>query len=119
MEAIIGGETTVTVTAWRDDPILFPEGTRQADVGIFLNPAFDPKVGQTNTRQSFIIYAQPDNQWWDRGCAPQYAENLTVLPWDQFVMPTTDVLNGIYLSDVKWDEHLNARTLHGWREWTQ
>ena len=115
---VIQTGTTIVVTAWRDNPILFPEGQKQADVVTFLEPAFDNKVGQINTRISTIIYAQPNNQWWSRGCAPQCAENLTVLPWDQFVAPTTNIYHGIYLSDAKWDEHLAARTsIHGWREW--
>ena len=109
-------DTTVVVTAWRDDAIIFPEGIKQADVMTFLEPAFDNKTGQVNTRQTLIIYAQPDNSWWTRGCP---CGEITVEPWANFVAPITGVKHGIYLSDAKWDEHLASRTLHGWNEWTQ
>ena len=106
---------TITVSAWRDDPILFPDGQKQADVGIFRNLKFDPKAGQDNTDQSFVIYAQPDRyQYWvDRGVP----SNTTLKTWAEFVLPATaDTKHGIYLSDAKWEEHVNARTQKGWRE---
>jgi hypothetical protein len=107
----------VKITGWRDDPILFPEGTKQADVGTFNQPTFDIKVGQTNTSQSFVIYAQPNNQWWSRGCNP--CGGIVLKPYTDFVAPSVLITKpGIYVSDAKWAEHLAARTLHGWKEWT-
>jgi len=105
----------IVVTAWRDDPVLFPEGYKQADVGYFRTLKFDPKVNQDNTDQNFVIYAQDEayNDWMARGIP----ENYTLMHWSDFVLPDPSVTKpGIYLSDSKWDEHVAAQTLHGWRQ---
>jgi hypothetical protein len=112
--AVENTSEAITVTAWRDDPILFPEGQRQVDVGIFKPLKFDPKVSQDNTDQSFIFYRegrQYDNL---NGNLPA---NITLKQYSEFVAPAPSVTKpGIYVSDSKWDQHINAETLKGWRE---
>lgn len=108
----------VIVTGWHDDPILYPDGYKDANVWTFHKPIFDPKIGQTNTSQEATVYAQPNSEWWSSPCAPQCG-SITIKSWADFIAPTVDVLHGIYLSDAKWDEHVAARTEHGWREWVQ
>ena len=106
LEDLTDGSLGMRVTAWRDDPILFPVGSRQADVALFLPLAFDPRVGGTNTRQTFTFYRE--------GAEYDPARHQ---PYADFVPPAGNVKHGIYVSDAKWDEHLAARTLRGWRDW--
>lgn len=109
------GSAGVVVTVWRDNPILFPEGWKQAEVWTILNLAFDPRVGQNNTVQSFVLYAQPDiyDVWQSRGLP----ENGELRTWDEFVAPSTTITKpGVYVSDTKWTQHLDAQTLRGWRD---
>lgn len=106
VEDLTDGSLGTRVTAWRDDPILFPSGTRQADVALFLPLAFDPRVGGTNTRQTFTFYRE--------GAEYDPARHQ---PYADFVPPVTNVKHGIYVSDAKWDEHQAARTERGWRDW--
>ncbi len=115
-EAVVNTEVGIKLTYWDDDPVWFPPGSKQAHIWTFLAPAWNSKVGKVNTRQSRIIYAEPDAYAMWNAMMP--IENTTLLTWDQFVMPTTGIKHGIWLSDLKWNEHVAARTRHGWREWT-
>ena len=114
IEDLTDGSLGTRVIAWRDDQILFPVGTRQADVAVFLPLAFDPRVGGINTRQTFVLYREGAEYDARIGNPP---ENTIILRYEDFAPPIAGAKHGIYLSDAKWDEHQAARTLHGWRDW--
>lgn len=116
VEDLTDGSNGMVVTAWVDDLSTATEYTlRRADVGTFLPLAFDPRVGGTNTVQSFIFYREgSEYDDWLAGGLPQ---NATLQHYNDFVAPTTNVKHGIYVSDTKWGEHVAARTLKGWRDW--
>jgi hypothetical protein len=105
--AITGDETSITVTAWRDDPLLFPVGHRQADVAVINSLKFDAKVGQDNTDQVFTFYRE----------GSEYDSNNPLQrPYSEFVTPDASITKpGIYLSDSKFNEFINAETLKGWK----
>lgn len=110
------GSNGMVVTAWVDD-LSTATGYqfRRADVSTFLPLAFDPRVGGTNTVQSFILYREGTE--YDNRLAQGMPENTTLRQYSDFVVPTSNVKNGIYVSDVKWNEHVAARTQKGWRDW--
>ena len=116
VEDLTDGSGATRVTAWVDDLSAATGYTlRRADVGIFSPLAFDPRVRGTNTVQTFILYREGAeyDDWLARGVP----ENVTLRQYSDFVAPTTNVKHGIYVSDAKWDEHVAARTLKGWRDW--
>lgn len=112
--AIQGTASQVIVTAWRDDPLLFPVGTRQADVATINSLKFDAKVGQDNTDQSYVWYRE--GAQYDNLIANGAPENVTVARYSDFVAPDASIVKpGIYLSDTKYNEFIAAETEKGWR----
>ncbi len=105
---IAGG---LEVTVWDDDPAEFPPGQREAQVWTFLDPAPDPAFGgAVNTRQSRVVYTEQPGKH-----APD--ARTTIRPWSQFVIPTSLVLHGIWVTDALLNQHVAVRQPHGWREW--
>lgn len=104
--AIQENGTSVTVTAWRDDPLLFPVGSRQADVAVINSLKFDAKVGQDNTDQTFAFYREGN----------QYTGGVNQLPYANFVPPDSSTVKpGIFLSDDLYYQFIAAQTAKGWR----
>lgn len=111
--AVEGTVDSVKVTAWRDDPLLFPVGTRQAVVATINSLKFDAKVGQDNTDQSFIFYYE--GTLYD-SLVNNHPDNVTIMHYADFVAPDSSVVKpGIYLSDSKYYEFIAAETAKGWR----
>jgi hypothetical protein len=103
-------EDEIVVTCWTttDDTC--------ARVWRFRTLKPDPKFGGAiNTDQGQTVYAVPGSLLWER--ARQTA--ATVLPWDQFVPPASDVRHCPAMPDALHDEHRARLTVHGWREWTE
>lgn len=110
------GSGATRVIAWIDDLSTATGYTlRRADVGTFAPLAFDPKVGGTNTVQTFIWYREGSE--YDALLASGVPENVTLSQYSNFVAPTTDIKHGIYTSDATFDLHVAARTQKGWRDW--
>lgn len=94
------------VTTWNDDPVDWPIGTRIATEWTLYEPAFDPIVGQINTRQVRRFWADDLVRW------------PTALPYSEFVPPAESITrHGIWVSDQLRDQHISIRGRHGWREW--
>jgi hypothetical protein len=112
------GSGGVVITIWNDNPAYSPPGNRQASVWTILPLAPDDRFGGAlNTRQSRVVYADTERYGtiWDPDNLP---ENTVLRPWSEFVPPlSADVRHGIWMSDAKFDQHIAARTIHGWREW--
>lgn len=102
----------VRVTAWRDSVV----GQERAHVWDILTLAADPALGGAiNTRQSRTIFAQPADQ-------SQFSnsQNTIVKDWTAFSPPTTDVSSGGPPQTIaEKANHRSARSLRGWREWTE
>jgi hypothetical protein len=122
VEDIPGG---CRITAWWDDLDSYPDGQWYARVMTFLDPAPDTVTGLMNTRQSQVIYAQPDAL---ATFAAAYhvavadldtaVENCVFRPWADFVPPPTSaVRHGIWTSDELNVGHEQALSTRGWREW--
>lgn len=95
------------VTTWNDDPEDHPVGTRTATEWTLYEPAFDPAVGQVNTRQVRRFWADDLVRW------------PTALPYLEFVPPPDTIArHGIWVPDEKVAEHIAVRgPSRGWREW--
>jgi hypothetical protein len=110
VEPISSGE--VNITGWVDDTEDFGD-TRWATRWNLKDPAFDPTVGQVNTRQERTVWATQD-------AADLYFPGQSTRPWAEFVLPDTKLtFNGIWLPDSLFQQHLQVRQLHGWREWVK
>ena len=105
--AVEGTVDSVKITAWRDDSLLFPVGQRQADVATINALKFDAKVGQDNTDQSFVFYRE----------GVQYnPSDPRQRPYSEFVPPDPSIVKpGVYVSDAKYQQFIDAETLKGWR----
>jgi hypothetical protein len=114
VEPLPDGGDGLVVTVWNDDPTDSPPGRRQARVWTFHPPAFDPPVGQLNTVQSQVVYAEPEV----RGRLPARIERTTVRDWAEFVPPAGPVTrHGILVPDALAARHRAAQTPRGWRAW--
>jgi len=102
-----GADFGLRITTWNDDPEDHPVGTRVATRWTLLEPAFDPAVGQINTRQT--------REFW----ADDLVRYPDALPYSQFVPPADAITrHGIWVSEQKLQEHLAVRgPVRGWREW--
>jgi len=109
----------VKITCIADDPVWYPAGEwRYARVWTFLPLAFAPSVGQINTVQEQVIYAEPKaiEHFLNHG----FELGKDLFAWEELPMPDSQYIrHGIWLSDAKAEEHEAAQTTHGWREWTQ
>lgn len=104
----------IEVTAWNDDPEDYPPGQRFAHVWTFLPLRADPRYGgQLNTEQYLTVY--------DEGMPSPHEGHSTsggpvvVRPWSEFVVPTTKVIHGIWVSDELAAAHRAAKTERSWR----
>lgn len=115
-KVIIQNEEAVKVTCWNDDPQDYPIGQRQARVWTFLPLVPDAKLGGAiNTRQSQIIYAEGERYVKLISNPP---ENTTIKLWFEFVPPPDSITrHGVWLTDQKWQEHLDTRIEWSWRHW--
>ena len=106
------GGGAVRVTVWNDDPDDWPEGTKYARVWTLLPLTPDDNLGGAiNTKQSQIIYAQ------------DAAKFPSALPWEDF-FPIRDAIlaaelerHGIWVSDVKSEQHVAAQESWGFKHW--
>lgn len=108
VEVVPGGG--LRITGWEDDTEDFGD-TRWATEWLLMPPAPDPALGGVvNTVQQRTIWATPDAAAWFPG--------VTVLPWEQFVLPPANqTFHGIWLPQETFDAHRAVRSQHGWREW--
>lgn len=100
------------VTGWNDDVEDFP--APWAEIGVFLPPARDPKIGgRYNTRNFFKRYGSLEIH--ERPGAHEYH------PWDEFVPPADQsvIRHGVSVSNELWQLHRERWTEHVWREWTE
>lgn len=97
------------ITGWQDDPDDWPPGTRHAVEWTLMPLAPDPAIGgRLNTVQSRRVWAEQD-------VAHLFPDSL---PWEQFVLPPANqTFHGIWMSDEKFVEHVQARTVRSWHEW--
>jgi hypothetical protein len=123
VEDIPGG---CRVTAWWDDPDSYPDGQWYARVMTFLDPAPDERIGGAmNTRQSQVVYAQPDALATFAAAflvtvadLDTAVENCVFRPWTDFVPPPTSATrHGIWTSDELNRGHEQALSVRGWRDW--
>lgn len=107
VELLTTPEFGLRITTWNDDPVDWPVGTRIATRWTLLEPAFDPAVGQVNTRQTREFWADDLVRW------PQ------AMPYSLFVPPPAAITrHGIWVTQQKLEEHIAVRgTSRGWREW--
>lgn len=116
VEDLTDGSGAIRVTVWYDDPIGSPEGMKWARVSTFLPLVPDPNLaGAINTRQSFVIYAQPDKM----ALLPQPVENTEFRPWTDFQPPPEEITrHGKWVTDtlVKTHDTLTFPA-PSWREW--
>ena len=110
------------VWSWWDDPTIWAPLEFRARVVTLENLRPDPLLGGAwNTAQSEVWYGQPggsvDVRF--RGLGPW--QSVTFKPWSAFAadLPTGNVLHGIMLPDPLWVAAQAARTMRGWREWTE
>lgn len=102
----------VRVWGWNDDLDDVETRYRWGVVWDFLPPAFDEQVGQVNTRQSMIHYAE------DAADFSEQIGGLAVAAWSDYPAPPADVVrHGVWLADELFAEHKAAQTVRGWREW--
>lgn len=95
-------------TCWQDDPVDFPPGTRYAVRWDLMPPTFDVSINGINTVQQRTLWAEAN--------AGPGLEGA--LPWSQFVLPPANMtFHGIWVTDQQFQDHLNIRSFHGWREW--
>lgn len=111
IEDIVDG---VKITVWDDDPVDWLNDYHAAEWTL-LEPAFDVNVGQVNTRQSFVAYAE------DLARRNAYAEIdicISSNNWNKFREPAAEnVKHGIWVPDALNDQHLTVVNSRGWREW--
>lgn len=102
---------SLAITGWQDDTEDFGD-TRWATRWLLSPPAPDPRLGgRMNTVQQRTDYATADllGEPW---LLPD------VRPWEEFSPPPdTLTLHGVWLPDNLFQQHVAARTTHGWREW--
>jgi hypothetical protein len=100
------------ITGWQDDPVDFGD-TRWATRWDLSTPAPDARLGGAiNTVQTRTVWATPDAAEWFGGYGP------SVLQWSAFVPPAANLTrDGVWLPEATWEKHLQARTVHDWREW--
>lgn len=105
------------VTVWWDDLDSYPDGQWYARRWTFLPLAPDPRFGGAiNTRQSQVVYAQPEAMALFDAAGP--VENTEYRPWGEFVLPPSlAVRHGIWVTDGLNLAHERAQSPHGWREW--
>jgi hypothetical protein len=103
----------VRVTCWNDDPDDQDSSLFYARVVDFWPLQADPTMGGAiNTKFQQTIYAGP-------GLSLPVQQYTTVVPWSQFSPPNPSIArHGIWLPDQLYEEHNQAQTTHGWREWT-
>ena len=100
------------VTGWNDDPEDFP--VPWAEVGVFLPPARDPKIGgRYNTRNFYKRYISLKMH--ERPGAQEFH------PWSEFSPPADEsvIRHGVTVSNELWQLHRKRWTEHVWREWTE
>lgn len=105
----------VRVTAWNDDPVDYPPGERYARVVDFLHCVANSRLGGAiTTRQTEVVFAEV-------GARARMSEAIgrTFELWSSFVLPASNVMHGIKVSDQLHLDHEAAQTSHGWREWTE
>ena len=62
-----------------------------------------------NTVQFRTVWAEPSSD---------FGNHPGVFSWDQFVVPSTNqTFHGIWVTYEKMMEHVNIRSVHGWKEW--
>jgi len=83
----------------------------------YFAPRIAPWGGAINTRQTQRVFAEVDIM--PRLSASAPLQNTTFEPWSGFVPPALDVIHGIGVADRLHEDHLAARSTHGWREWTE
>jgi hypothetical protein len=104
------------VYCWSDDPEDYPNGYRNAKIVTFKTLAPDPKFsGAYNTRQTWQYFADEVV----RSTIPDNVEG-TVQTFEEFVPPDESITrHGIWTPNDLHETHNAARTLCGWREWTE
>lgn len=110
------GSGLVTVTVWHDDPEDWPPGTRWARVVTYRPLGPDPRPqygGAVNVRRHMTIYA--DNEALFQAAYPE----VEVRPWSAFDHSRESGMDGVWVTDAAHEAHQKARTLRGWREWTE
>jgi hypothetical protein len=110
------------VWSWWDDPTIWAPLEFRARVVTLENLRPDPLLGGAwNTAQSEVWYGQPggsvDIRF--RGLGPW--QSVTFKPWAAFFadLPAGNIVHGIMLPDPLWVAAQAARTMRGWREWTE
>lgn len=116
VEGLPGG--ACRVTAWNDDPDDYPAGMRSARVWTFEPIQPDPALGGAlNTRQTKTVYVEDDIR---RSYERAGWDAAELRPWSEFVAPPPRLTrHGVWVSDAAHDRHEAARSLRGWREWTE
>ncbi|MEE9140515.1 MAG: hypothetical protein V3U18_07030, partial [Alphaproteobacteria bacterium] len=114
----VPGTDDCEVFCINDDPEDYDPLDFYAHVWIFRPLAPDPdRGGAINTRQSHILYAAP--RAFERLQAFGPVEGRILLPWSDFEYPPENLIRyGIWLPDQLSNLHRAARSIRGWREWS-
>ena len=108
----------IDVFCWYDDPSDWPPGQRWARVVTIQPLAPDARfAGAINTAQRHVIYAEPVIR---AVMTAAYAGNpiVRVRPWSDFTPPQAKTFNGQWVAGMHHEAHCTARSICGWREWT-
>lgn len=106
------------VTVWSDDPGDHDPSGFWAEVWEFRPVAFDPRVGEENTRQTLTIFAAPAAR--ERLSPPPVLTGGTaeIKGWEEFTPPAEPLVrHGIWLSDELFGQLQATRRRPTWMEW--
>jgi len=115
------GAGVLRVTVWYDDPTDWPPGYRWAREFTLrhLAPSADPRLGGAiDTHHMQTVYADTEMLSVFRA-AYQGNPTVQVRPWSAFPRRLRPELKGRWVSDEHHDAHQAARSVRGWREWTE
>jgi hypothetical protein len=106
----------VRVTTWNDDPDDWRTTEYHGREILFAPLQPDTRFGGAyNTKQTWVTYAADRAGWQAAG----KQGNTELREWAWFQAPQRDVAHGIWLDDALNAQHEAARSLRGWREWTE
>lgn len=111
----------VDVVVWHDDPSDWPPGQRWARVWTFRHLRQDPDPrfgGAVRPQHQQVIYAE-------NGVRPvlkaAYGSNPSVSfrPWRSFDSRRVNAMHGAWVTDEQHADQQKARSVQGWRTWTE
>lgn len=104
------------VSCWNDDPDDWGPSEYLARSVLFEPLQPDPLFGGAiNTRQTWHVYAA-DRAGWEAGQKAGHGAQLRDYDW--FQAPSHGVGHGVWLTDQNHADLEAARSIRGWREWT-